>query len=182
MLYEAVEDGHATIAEMLLEAGADANKKPYGYGKNSALMLAIIQKNNNLVKALLENGANTNVTDDNGWTPLAYAVERGNIHLVKLLLEHGADTNMIIPDASCPTPLFIATSRDNLFIMQSLINAGADVNLSTDSQGNTPLHIGAMRNNVQCIKCLINANANQYVTNKNGMLAKELSEKKHLFN
>ena len=181
MMYRAIENGHANIAEMLLDAGADANYKPY-VTEESALCLAIEQKNASLTKKLIQNGANTNVTDDNGWTPLAYAVERGNIHLVKLLLEHGADTNMIIPDASCPTPLFIATSRDNLFIMQSLINAGADVNLRNDSQGNTPLHIAAMRNNVQCIKCLINANANQYVTNKNGMRAKELSEKKHLFN
>ena len=181
MMYRAIENGHANIAEMLLDAGADANYKPY-VTEESALCLAIEQKNASLTKKLIQNGANTNVTDDNGWTPLAYAVERGNIHLVKLLLEHGADTNMIIPDASCPTPLFIATSRDNLFIMQSLINAGADVNLRNDSQGNTPLHIAAMRNNEQCIKCLINANANQYVTNKNGMRAKELSYMKYLFN
>lgn len=181
MMYRAIENGHANIAEMLLDAGADANYKPY-VTEESALCLAIEQKNASLTKKLIQNGANTNVTDDNGWTPLAYAVKRGNIHLVKLLLEHGADTNMIIPDASCPTPLFIATSHDNLFIMQSLINAGADVNLRNDSQGNTPLHIAAMRNNEQCIKCLIDANANQYVTNKNGMRAKYLSQMEHLFN
>jgi ankyrin repeat protein len=181
MMYRAIENGRASIAEMLLDAGADANYKPY-VAKESALCLAIEQKNASLTKKLIQNGADTNVRNKNGWTPLAIAVERGDIHLVQLLLEHGADTNQQIPDKSYPTPLFIAASRDYLFIMQLLINAGADVNIRNSTDGNTPLHIAAMRNNIECIKCLIHANADQHTRNHIGKRAKELSQKKYLFN
>ena len=181
MMYNAIENGHANIAEMLLDAGADANFKRYGT-EESALCLAIEQKNASLTKKLIQNGADTNVRNSNGWTPLAIAVERGDIHLVQLLLEHGADTNQQIPDKSYPTPLFIAASRDYLFIMQLLINAGADVNIRNSTDGNTPLHIAAMRNNIECINCLIHANADQHASNYIGNRAKDLSDMKYLFN
>jgi len=45
-----------------------------------------------VVKLLLEHGADPNVQDDEGETPLHHAAAwRDNVDIVRLLLEHGAD-------------------------------------------------------------------------------------------
>lgn len=45
------------------------------------------------VKELLETGADPNVKDELGRTPLHLAARSGRIKVVKMLLEHGADPN-----------------------------------------------------------------------------------------
>lgn len=46
-----------------------------------------------VVKLLLEKSANVNCKDNNGRTPLSWAVKKGHEAIVKLLLEKGADLN-----------------------------------------------------------------------------------------
>ena len=52
-------------------------------------------KENNIseVKLLLDHGADVNVKDEDGETPLFCASNNGHKEIVKLLLEHGADVN-----------------------------------------------------------------------------------------
>ncbi len=47
-----------------------------------------------IFKLLLEKGADFNLTDKYGNTPLNSAVFNGHIQIVKLLLEKGADVNL----------------------------------------------------------------------------------------
>ena len=46
-----------------------------------------------LVKFLVKHGANINIENIKGKTPLIYACRSGNINIVKYLVEHGADVN-----------------------------------------------------------------------------------------
>jgi len=46
-----------------------------------------------VVKAILAYGANVNITDSSGCTPLMLAVEKGNEGCVRMLVEAGADVN-----------------------------------------------------------------------------------------
>ena len=82
----ASESGRIDIVKLLLEY---STADDLGW----ALVLAIVNKHNDIVDLLLEHGAQV---DDENWSyslyqpPLVTAVERGDSCMVKLLLEHGA--------------------------------------------------------------------------------------------
>jgi ankyrin repeat protein len=110
-LMHASANGHIETATVLLEKGADVNATDkYGF---TALMLASttqgiqVQMSGipiptpakaghiEMVKVLLEKGAEVNVADKNGRTALMHAsAARSNTETVKALLEKGADVNV----------------------------------------------------------------------------------------
>jgi cytohesin len=55
------------------------------------------------VQTALENGANPNAEDNDGWTPLHFVAQEGRVDAVKILLERGADPR--IADNEGHTPL-----------------------------------------------------------------------------
>jgi len=61
------------------------------------------------IELLIEAGANVNVQDDFGGTPLYLAIVRENLELVKILVENGADVNL--KDSKGRSPLFYAAKR-----------------------------------------------------------------------
>ena len=85
--------GHLDIAQMLLQTGYDLNKSvPSSH--QSALSLAVWEKQAEMVCWLLDNGANVNSVDSRGWTPLMVATFIGSEELVEELLKRGADAGM----------------------------------------------------------------------------------------
>lgn len=61
---------------------------------SSPLMIACSYGDIDLVKLLLEKGAQLNFLSDSGQTPLLAAVSSGNLELVKFLIEKGAGKNL----------------------------------------------------------------------------------------
>lgn len=57
----------------------------------SAILIACMTENWDIVKYCLENGANVNVSDYEKGTPLIHACKAGNFEIVKMLIEAGAD-------------------------------------------------------------------------------------------
>ena len=49
-----------------------------------------------VVRLLVENGANVNARDENGRTPLFRAADEGHLDIVRLLVENGAEVNGLI--------------------------------------------------------------------------------------
>ena len=108
---------------------------------------AIIDMDFEIVKFLVENGANVNHEDYSGRTPLCYAsgdtrfmeendpayVERDNEEIIKYLIEKGSIVDNK-DDCSLETPLFAA----NPVGARVLLENGANVN-SEDCMGRTPL-------------------------------------------
>ena len=54
-------------------------------------MLAAKKGNEDIVKTLIKSGANVNLSDNEGWTPLIAAAYKGHTSIVKLLLASGAN-------------------------------------------------------------------------------------------
>ncbi|BDI29600.1 hypothetical protein CCAX7_16510 [Capsulimonas corticalis] len=75
----------------------------------TTLIDAIYAKNIEQVRALLEGGADVNVGDQFGWTPLMFAASRGDHEIARLLLECGARIDIVGTDGK--TALTLASGR-----------------------------------------------------------------------
>jgi hypothetical protein len=62
------------------------------------LTFAVINESCRTVRLLLERGANANVLDQLGHSPVYYAANLANMKLVHLLVDHGADTESCDPE------------------------------------------------------------------------------------
>ncbi len=86
--------GNRAMVGMLLKKGADPNKSNEGY---TAINYAAGSGYTEVVKALIEGGANINQVHVDGTTPLINASIGGNAALVKLLIDMGADISIKDP-------------------------------------------------------------------------------------
>ena len=77
-----------------------------------------------LAARLLKAGANPNVRNQLGSTPLAEAAFNANTGLIKALLDAGADPNAAGPDGQ--TPLMIVSRTSNVAAAKLLLDKGAN--------------------------------------------------------
>jgi hypothetical protein len=106
----------------------------------------------NIVRFLIENGANVNAKSYDGKTPLHGAAENMNKDIALLLLEKGADINA--KERNGWTPLNQAIRNYHKDAAALLIEKGADVNVK-DVNGMTPLHNAVVYSNKDAAALLI---------------------------
>ena len=85
----ASQEGHAEIARLLLDAGADMNLA--SHGGTTALMLASRQGHLGTVMLLLDAGAERNSVTDHGLTAVMLARYCGHLEIATLLQDVGAE-------------------------------------------------------------------------------------------
>lgn len=83
--------GYTSVARYLKENGADINAAATNGSSYNALTGAVTGGHLEMVKWLLESGADANYRYGPGYTPLLAAAANGHLEIVKLLLAHGAD-------------------------------------------------------------------------------------------
>jgi ankyrin repeat protein len=123
-------------------------------GNVTILMAAVWSANVNLVRFLLENGADANLVDESYQTALMKAVNGGNEEIVKLLLpvSDGKATNW---DGN--TALMEALNGENEAIVKLLLPV-SDAK-STNWDGNTTLMEAANRGNEEIVNILLPVHA-----------------------
>jgi methionyl-tRNA formyltransferase len=91
---------------------------------------AIKDKDINLIKDCLKNGANVNVLNNNGWSPLIIGSFNANQEVIEILINGGADINLT--NYKGTTPLMYAMSNyektGDKKNFELLIKKGADIN------------------------------------------------------
>lgn len=168
---------HNKVVKVLLDHGADVNARHPSTGKTS-LHFAIEHQNfagyTNLVRDLLEAGADPNVLDKNGDSPLLQILYGGYEPLAKhkldalaCLLQQSFDTDVnVVPRGTRNMPIHIAVRRRDAMATALLIHRGSRVN-DPNGAGATPLRIAAgswnekpSGHDIDLLRFLLNGGAN----------------------
>lgn len=121
------------------------------------LACAVVQEQIEVAQFLLDKGADPNIPNKNGLTPLEHACGRDKTNalmLAKMLLAKGASVNATNVTRETIPPLEWAISSDNLELVKLLVDRGAEVKTKTDV-GSTPLHTAADRGDTEIAAILI---------------------------
>ena len=132
----AILNGNLDIARELCKKMDIAT--PWLDDSSSPLLWAACADRMNVVKELVNKGADTEVTDGIGRTPLHRASEKGHLNVVKFLVESKADIQA--KDNVGKTPLFLASENGHLDVVQFLVENKAAIN-AKNNYGLTPLDI-----------------------------------------
>jgi uncharacterized protein len=83
--------GRYEAAALLVQRGAEVDAFGRGWMTGTPLHSAVSRLQSDVVRILIDAGANPNVRQSAGWTPLHAAAANGDIASVDLLLDAGAD-------------------------------------------------------------------------------------------
>jgi ankyrin repeat protein len=115
------------VRQMLEQHQNLAKAKKSDSDQTPVLYVAVGLKNAELVRLLLEHGADWRVTTRSGWTVLSQACAAGTPEIVDLLLQRGADLNE--RDAWGSLPIYGATG--NGAMLRFLLSKDAQLDLKT---------------------------------------------------
>lgn len=167
-LHMAVYKSHIEICKLLLANGADVNSR----GKKKARQVTPLHcaKERCVAELLLRAGAEVNLKDWRGWTPLSMAArECDSADLCELLLEKGADIHLV--DKLKRGPLHYAAALQDRSSAEStigmLLTYTAPLN-DKDEGGYTPLRWAAGKGRAGAAKALIEAEASVDLADKQG--------------
>lgn len=132
--------------------------------KFTALHFATFKGNFSVSKFLIEHGADLNIPDNKGRTPIFHTVSEGHYQIVDYLISNGADIN--IKDCEQNTLLRLACSRGYVNIIELLISKGMDVN-EIDYEGNTLAYIASYTNQLEVVECLLKYNVDVSIKSNN---------------
>jgi ankyrin repeat protein len=170
--------GDAVKSRILIERGADINVRTQ-QGRTALMAAAKRNGNADLVRLLLEKGADVKATGD---TTLIEAAQSGDVEIMRLLIESGANVNCIDPRVG-ETPLHSAAVSDNVEAVRLLLAKGANPNAAVKKMTRviggsildmgigkqTPLMLAAPTGSPELIRALIDAGANVNAQDIQGM-------------
>jgi len=164
-LVQAAKEGNLPVARALLSGGTGADAYD---DEGTALVMAVRGNHTEIVKILLDNGADVNENNTFYQTsPMLIAAEKrttrdeqGNYTeiVTKILLDNGADVNEDDTFYQM-SPMLIASEKGNAEIVKLLLKKNANVNTHTSLVGFTPLMKAVEYNHTEVVKLLLDSGA-----------------------
>ncbi|CAG00786.1 unnamed protein product, partial [Tetraodon nigroviridis] len=109
------EEDMGVVKKLFCQGNVNAKASQAG---QTALMLAVSHGRQEMVRALLECGADVNVQDDEGSTALMCACEHGRAEIVQLLLEQpGCDISIVDNDGSNALSIALEASHNDTAVL-----------------------------------------------------------------
>lgn len=148
---------------------------------NTALVMAAQYGHSEIIRFLLQMGADIGILTNYGQTALMFASTWGHSEAVRLLIQCGADTN--IKDINGNTALMFASAHGHLGVVQLLTQAGANVNIKDKDEQtalmlaskNVLLMFGSNNNRLKVIYLLLRSGADPNIQDKSGRTAFDMA-------
>uniref|UniRef100_A0ACD5XAH1 Uncharacterized protein n=1 Tax=Avena sativa TaxID=4498 RepID=A0ACD5XAH1_AVESA len=146
----------------------------YDYIGITALDAATMDERMDVMRYLLDHGADPNKRTNSGFVPLHCAARKGRDEAAKLLLSSGASVDIAFSDG---TPLHFAAACGTIGVMKVLLQHNADPNKLSEI-GGTPLSETLCATNkglpetilLKCVKLLVEAGADVNCTTQNPLV------------
>lgn len=136
-IVEAIKDGSLAATKTAIVDGASVHSR--AADGTPVIVLAVAERNLEIVKLLVENGARPDDRSKKDETsPLTLAAANGDLEIVTYLLDQKADIDL--PGALRETALIKATRAHHNDVVKLLLERGSNVD-ETDSSGTTALEI-----------------------------------------
>eukprot|EP00164_Ancoracysta_twista_P014139 GFYU01022903.1.p1 GENE.GFYU01022903.1~~GFYU01022903.1.p1 ORF type:complete len:525 (+),score=103.74 GFYU01022903.1:173-1747(+) len=151
----------------LLVSGVNPNVS--GTEKMTPLMVAAQLNRGTCIETLFRSGMmDANVADDNGNTPIMYAVKYGSKDAVSILMKYGAASHL--KNNQGKSALHWGAISGQAFILRQLIGNNTDLEV-IDQNRNTPLMLAALYGNLSATQLLLQQGAFLKTRNKDGYIA-----------
>ena len=162
LMYAAVL-GNIDIISALINKGADIHAVNNG---DTALTIAVQNKQNEAAKLLIDAGAKTDIQFKNGATLLIATVTHSTAQVTEKLLTKGAVVHINTPNEGGCTPLMWAANFGYIDIMKVLLAHGADIHAVSKNRS-TALSIALDNQKNDAAKLLLAAGAKANITFEN---------------
>lgn len=176
LLCKAAKEGDLDKTELLLAVGANPNAVSSNINANPEhkeivgdfpLRFAVFAKRADIVRMLLEGGANPNQANKDGATPLTAAT---TAEIANILLDAGANPDTTTTNKEGGTALMFAAYHGQLEIVKVLLDNGANPNMAA-KDGWTALNIAANNGQGAVAKVLLECGASPDQRNNEGINA-----------
>lgn len=165
-IHLAAAENHLGVVPILINT-YNANIESRDEYGSTPLLNAVRRGYEPMVQFLLQEGAESNISDGNGLSPIHYAIRLENgISLCELLRQKGV--NFQHQDNLGNTALHTSIEYDlGIDRIQYLLDKGADSNIR-NKQGNTPLLLSIIKENKEAIK-LLQTQSDIFAMNQQGL-------------
>jgi ankyrin repeat protein len=134
-----------------VSSGASVNEPSGIYGVTPAMLCCIYSRPETLQYLIEHEGANADLADNNGRSPLHYSSVFNSHECSTALIHHGVALDAITTNGE--TALWWACQRGHLSIVELLVHNGADINRA-DNAGRTPIDIARQEGQFSVAKYL----------------------------
>lgn len=156
--YAAVSGLHGIVKFLVEEHGQVVDAQGF-YRNETPLSSASRSGHLEVVRVLLQYGADTGSNDERKSTPLHRASEGGHLAVARVLIKHGAKAGTQDVDKS--TPLHGASQGGHLDVCQVLLDEGADAR-AQDGDNSTPLHWASQGGHLDIVRVLLENGADAW--------------------
>mmetsp|Transcript_23420 Transcript_23420/g.37704 ORF Transcript_23420/g.37704 Transcript_23420/m.37704 type:complete len:541 (+) Transcript_23420:1-1623(+) len=160
-LYIAAQNGHAGVVKRLLEIPDMKSAVNEGMPARQMATPALIAAQMNhmdVLKVLVESGANIKQPMTEGTTPIKVAAAQGDPEVLQFLIDNGADVNS--PNKDGYTALMAAAVKGNVRAVELLLRNGANVDAKT-KEGQDALGIAKNAMKQEVVSILTKATGTQ---------------------
>ncbi|MES1908751.1 MAG: hypothetical protein MHM6MM_001625 [Cercozoa sp. M6MM] len=161
-------DGDSSIVQKLLERDVNVNCEELSKNETPLIWAARAKDGNDVIRLLIEAGANVDHQNVKGVTPLIAAAMRGNTANIDTLIEHGASIHA--ESHKGDTALSLCVWKNHAEAAQVLVERGANVK-HVDSFGDTVLLDAAKHGNTALLDLLLRYGCEIDHQNKKGETA-----------